>query len=365
MNRTTDNPLPADVLVLLTEIVRAIPDTLADSLDELIDEVIGEVSNTTVEAALAGDESDDEFENRIERQEQQLRELIEPYAGMLAVRPRSAGWSLFVPSGVWTGSGLETEGAIHIVGEDGSAVRSTWAEVRNNPDFWLAQGAALFGVCWENAEDFPFAFDGESWEGTSYDFNYGGDWELQQDNTEYVVHLSDVSLRYRSSSGVDAAKVGDWLSVDVGGTSMTTGDIGFTVSMDDNGGFWSYEWGCRRTYVGRLSMDFGPEDALGIASANADGAVLYDESVASISSEVFGPAAMWVVIQELLGEVPDDDRLDELEVDCVGFTGSGRELAVELGHAIDDDDEDVDDDDEDEDENDDDDDDDVSEERPQ
>lgn len=347
MNRTTDNPFPADVLVLLTEMVRAMPDSVADSLDELIDDVIGEVSSTAVEATLAGDETDDDddFDERVERQQELLRELIAPYRGMLAVRPRSEAWSLFVPRGAWTGAGLDTAGEIHVVGDDGSVTLSNWAEVRNNPDFWLARGAALFGVCWEDGDDFPFAFDGETWEGTTNDFNYGGDWVLHQDNTEYSVDLPGVSLRYRSASGVDATKVGDWLSVDVGGTSMTTGDIGFTVSMDDNGGFWSYEWGCRHTYVGRLSRDFGPADALGIASAHADGAVLYDETVSSISSEVFGPEAMWAVVQELLGEEPDDDALEELEVDCVGFTGSGRELAVELGVAEDDDDDEDDEDD--------------------
>lgn len=341
---STDTPatLPADVVPLLTALAGACSGTLAESFEELLDEVLGELSSSSIDAVLVGNETDDEFDERVEVEQVRLRTLLEPFGEMFAVAPAGQTWSLFVPCGEWSGDGLDTTGAIYIVGEDGSVEHATWAEVRNDPRFWLAPGATLFGRCWENADEFPLSFDAESWEGTLHDYNFGGDWVVREDNTEYSFDLSEVSLRYRTPLDIDPTRVGDWLSVDAGGTSMTSGDIGFTVSMDSNGGFWSYEWGCRHIFIGRSSSDGGPEDALSTASVNADGADLYGNSVAEITSDVFGPAAMWAVVEEILGEDPDPDALDELEVECVGFVGSARELAVKLGITEDDDEDDED-----------------------
>jgi hypothetical protein len=100
---------------------------------------------------------------------------------------------------------------------------------------------------------------------------------------------------------------------------MTTGEIGSSVRVDDRGLIWQSLWGYSTTFMGLSSSGFIP-----------DIPEIDHTTIASVSSERLTPSDMKDIIKSLIELAAiykrDDLQLDEIDVDCVGFSGSATEL---------------------------------------
>lgn len=316
-------PLPDDIVALAVAL--------------LCDCEIGEF--TSLDEAVAATQDEHLADGTDRTAEEHLVDVLGPTDGWIAVAPMGSDWSLLVADGATSGGGIGTTGSLIVVNQSAEQRRCTWDDLRNDPAYWLRPGARLIGTAWEDGSEYPFAFDAESWEGTRCDLVYGDtEWVVRQGTDDYSFDLNYVDLRYRVPADELQGGAGVLLAIEEGGSSMTTGEIGCTVSVDSNGSLWYYAWGCLEIFVGRQSKRLAATDAQAMVQDYLDGAELYSESVVGLESELRSAAEMWAVIAGIYGDDPTDDDLAEVEVSCLDFSGTASELRAMLTGATDPDD---------------------------
>ncbi len=153
--------------------------------------------------------------------------------------------------------------------------------------------------------DWPFdetgvRLDPVTWAGAWWDSAFGeGDWYVDVDDSSVFVMIRGLEFAAPKVAVKDRGIV---LEIDAGGTSMSTGDIGLTLSVDEWGGVWVDYWGAQEFFLGIVSID----DPVGAIESTLD--LAYGE-VAEIRSEILDDAefdaavarlrrASWVEITE-------------------------------------------------------------------
>ena len=215
------------------------------------------------------------------------------------------------------------EGNVIVITEFGGYSFTSWKSLREDPEWWLAPGDSIVSKEVAEVDDLPMAFDADEWVDTRKDYAFGDtDWMLKVNDDEVQFDLESVTLGYKGTSTLPS---GTLIEVGCGGVSMSTGEIGLTVSIDVDGAVWKYQWGYINEYLGRPSGDDLVAEAVGAASLEAG----FNEIV-SMSSELLDPTQMRVVVDAVLA---DDINLDTdvVEIDCVGFSGSYDEFVTATG----------------------------------
>lgn len=194
---------------------------------------------------------------------------------------------------------------------------TTWDELRSKRKLWLRPSSLVLGLD-EDAEMIPFAFDGNRWEETANVHVWGEtEWALRTEFGSLKFDLEECDIRYRYEGSV--APAGEYLRIQEQGMSMSTGEIGSTIRVDKRGLIWQSLWGYSTTFLGASSPGFIPD--LGENTYT---------TITSVSSEALTASDMKDIIKGLIklaaiGE-RDDLQLDEIAVDCVGFSGTAIEL---------------------------------------
>jgi hypothetical protein len=219
------------------------------------------------------------------------------------------GWRLFVPL---ARAAPESDAEpVFIVGSN-EFESTTWKAVQDDPSYWLTPDSLLSGI--DDTSEIRFSFDGDAWEGTTFSFAfYEGEWQLEIDGALCSFDLSAMDIRYSFEWPV--AETGMWIEIAEGGTSMTTGDIGVTVRIDERG-LWVDSWGGDLTFHGRVGLDFSAYDYLPRPIG----------SVESVTSEVFDPPQMRTLLKHLGHTVVNSFDPSDVHVACVGFEGTAAEL---------------------------------------
>jgi hypothetical protein len=226
-------------------------------------------------------------------------------------------WKVILASSPWESDrdGRYTGDTIRVSHK--GARPATWDELRAKKKLWLRPTSALFGLE-EEAETIPFAFDGQRWEETANVYlECETEWTLHTEFGSLEFNLEECDIRYRYEG--TTAPPGEYLSIQEKGMSMTTGEIGSSVRVDDRGLIWQSLWGYSTTFMGLSSSGFIP-----------DIPEIDHTTIASVSSERLTPSDMKDIIKSLIELAAiykrDDLQLDEIDVDCVGFSGSATEL---------------------------------------
>lgn len=223
----------------------------------------------------------------------------------------SRGWLVFIP--IAQGDTPAGDGVAVVDSE--SCIAATWAGLRSDDSLWIAPSTRLAGVC--DTSEIPFAFDAAEWERTLHNFAYEeGEWFLRVDADRQYVDLPNSDLRYRDERSIPPA--GCYVEIEEGGTSMTTGPIGVTVSVDERGAAWTYQWGYEHIFHGRQPVGFSlceflPEVVSGVAR---------------ISSDVLTPQQMRSIVDRVSAAVIDGLELEHVDVKCLGFDGTAAELVA-------------------------------------
>jgi|GEM_PF-3119993 len=190
---------------------------------------------------------------------------------------------------------------------------SDWTLVNADPRFWLNRATRLRGS-WDDPDQIPFAIDAEDWVGSTIDDAWGeSDWAVDVDGDPCRFDPMSLGLRYRDEPAT-VWPAGIYLDIAAGGTSMTTGDIGMSVSLDAGGNIWSSIWGCEEIFHGRADASFSPFAYLPAPP---------NEAVTLVST-VFNLQEMRQFVDYVAECVDEFD--EETEVHCVGFTGTAAEL---------------------------------------
>jgi hypothetical protein len=181
-----------------------------------------------------------------------------------------------------------------------AAVGSAPAPFRLDPVAW---SGSVENECWGES-DWVIAIDGET---------------ASFDSEEWLGELGRVPV----------GELQTLLEVDGGGSSMTTGPIGTTIYVDAFGDAWISRWGFDRTYLGPATSGT-PIDPVAemVYSCFGDGAM----GICLVTSDTL-TADRLVPLLEAADRSGVCD-LDELEVECVDFSGTATELLGQRpGHA--------------------------------
>jgi len=208
---------------------------------------------------------------------------------------------------------------VRVINAAGGVTECSWSDIANDPRFWLRRDAQIMVTNPELLlDDLPFSADGVAWVSTRGDEVFGeGDWELTVNGESMSFSLRDLDVRYEEPA--PNVRAGTWVEVTCAGTSMSTGDIGWTLSMDEHGGLWSYQWGCYDDYVGRENTS----DLVALVNELVTRLepMVYD--IVAITSEVFtleqlAPAIGWLIEH-------DDDAEEDPQICCTDFDGTWSE----------------------------------------
>lgn len=209
---------------------------------------------------------------------------------------------------------------VRVINAAGGVTECTWADIADNPRFWLQREARIVASDPELLLDqLPFSADGLAWCSTQGDEVFGeGDWEIMANGEPMSFDLQSLDVRYAEPA--TNVRTGTWVEVTCAGVSMSTGDIGWTLWMDDHGGLWSYQWGCYHDYLGRESATDLVRLVTELVARLKP--MVYD--IVAIRSEVFSleelkPAITWLIEN-------DDSPTDSVEVGCTDFDGTWDEV---------------------------------------
>lgn len=123
-------------------------------------------------------------------------------------------------------------------------------------------------------EMFEARYDPEAWVGTYFDSCWGeGTWQVQVDGEPARFHLTahrPARLPERQ------APAGLLVALVNGGYSMSTGEIGLSVEVDEYGAAWAVQWGMATWYLGPVAG----EDLLAAATRGLD--ALWSDGVLDI-----------------------------------------------------------------------------------
>lgn len=249
-----------------------------------------------------------------------LDDVLPHFRNAIALSTDGYDWSLLIPAADWTWSAeLSTEQVV-VVPEDGEPEILTFDEIRANRSFWLEPGFEVHALDWFQAHQIPFRFDGVMWGGTLADQAFGeGEWMLRFNGDEEMFDLSSMELDFGTS---EHAKPGRWVSIETGGVSMSTGEIGMTIYVTPSGGLFRYEWGYRDTLLGHADPDLDVDEI--ITHLDPEGIGLSD--VVSIESDVLGKKDMRRLVRAVLDLDINVRDLDDVSVSCPRWSGMADEL---------------------------------------
>lgn len=240
--------------------------------------------------------------------------------GSLFYSPDGTTEVLLVPDGDWEWSAGLRDERVLLLDQQGAVRTATIAELRADPAFWVREHAHACGI--DDLSELPFPFCGDDWAGTLEDQAWGrSDWSIEIGGVDTEFDLARVAIAFRTD---DHAPAGTWLSICCDGYSGSTGEIGFDVLVDVDGALFTYIWGSRCTFIGHADPGLEIVDLLApFDPNNADYQGLGDP--VTVSSEVLDVDQMRTVIERLV-KIADVDDLDELEIDCVGWSGTATDL---------------------------------------
>ena len=249
-------------------------------------------------------------------------EVLPHFNRAMLLNPDGCGWRLLVPLDNWSwGSRLRHERAL-IVDDLGNAYTATIAELRADRDFLIGPEAEVHCTDIVNSSDLPFLFDGDAWTHTSNDGEFGhGEWVMKINGDDSGIYLESTPLVFDSD---EHAQAGIWLSMECDGESMTSGEIGYTVSVDDDGGLFVSEWSARTFFFGRATPDFGVDQLLGLLQP--DGGDI--SGVVVLRSEVLGRDDMRRVLAWVSEHDVNPVEPTELEIECSGWSGTAADLLL-------------------------------------
>ncbi len=91
-------------------------------------------------------------------------------------------------------------------------------------------------------------WDPLAWSGTYFDECWGeGNWHVQLDGEQVQFHLTWCE---RAAEPLVPSPAGTLIELVNGGWSMTTGEIGMSVGIDEYGATWAHRWGMDTWYLG-------------------------------------------------------------------------------------------------------------------
>ena len=319
----TSTPLPFEIsesfLAVLQQALGLLTTDTA-SLSDWCDE-----GNELLDDDDAEDDEDDSYD------EASFEELLTAAFGSLdevvAFTPGSLGWYLAVPTERATGRGCTLGGPVVLIGTYGEPRVTDWRSIRADRSLWFGADGAVVSGEWSSVEQLPFAFSASAWEGTRTDHAFGdGDAVLHLNGEEVEFDIESVDLRYRTPAEVHLPE-GLLLEVVSDGESMSTGDIGLTISVDSGGALWVSMWGYADVFVGRPAEPCTALDAIDVAiAAVGDEAEVPIDSIVMISSATLGIDEMRVAVARIRDRDINARELDEVEVQCVGFEGTADDL---------------------------------------
>ena len=293
----SQNPAPLDPHTILSPELR-------DALGTALLEFFIEEDRTLADVLSAS----------LEEQYAELLSTITDIDDAYAFSATGRDWRLLLPLGA---------DRYLVVGYDTEPILTTLDAFKRDPQNRLGRDGGVFGKDYFWEEDFPFWFEAEVWEGVTADEIFGdGNNDLLINGETRRFPVSEVVFRYRDE--LPAPPAGDWFEYIQGGTSMTSGDIGFTITVDSRGRQFSYAWGCYYYFDGRLPADATIHDALAMSAFDFS----MVSGVARISSEVCTPEQFVDVVKRLVEASAGyrDDDPDEVEISCPGFDGTLTEF---------------------------------------
>lgn len=297
-----------------------------DEANELLDDDDADDDDAEDDDAEDDDDDDDDSYD-----EAAFEELLTAAFGSLdevvAFTPGSLGWYLAVPTERATGRGCTLGGPVVLIGTYGEPQVTDWRSIRADRSLWFGTDGAVVSGEWSSVEQLPFAFSASAWEGTRTDHAFGdGDALLHLNGEEVEFDIEAVDLRYRTPAEVHLPE-GLLLEVVSDGESMSTGDIGLTISVDSGGALWVSMWGYADVFVGRPAEPCTVVDAIDVAlAAVGDEAEVPIDSIVMISSDILGVEEMRVAVTRVRERDVNARELDEIEVQCVSFEGTAGDL---------------------------------------
>lgn len=273
------------------------------------------------------DEDDDGDEDDDVSFEAMLVAAVGPLEQVVAVSPSGSWWALLVPMGPWTGRGAAMAGTVLVIRESDEPRIADWAAIRADDRLWLDGDGAVICGDWSGIRNVALAFNASSWERTTANFAFGSyEAVLRLNGEEVEFDVGDVDLRYWRPATA-ALPEGLLIEVTSNGESMSTGEIGLTISVDENAALWVSMWGYADVYVGRPDEACTPLDAIELAiDAAGEDAEQPIDDVCMIRSEILGVEEMRVAVERILDRDINVGALDDVEVQCVGFEGTAGDL---------------------------------------
>jgi hypothetical protein len=103
---------------------------------------------------------------------------------------------------------------------------------------------------------------------------------------------------------------------------MTTGEVGFTASVDRHGYLWVSVWGCSETFCGRMFVPFGADDLLREMCESVELNRLW--GLASLRSDVLSAGELRPIVDWAMDAQFEPDAVNPTEsiVKCIGFEGT-------------------------------------------
>lgn len=312
----------------------SLPLPISDDLLSLVQRALGllgseveSLSDWCDEANELLEDDDEDYDDDDVSFEAMLVGALGPLERLVAVSPSGTGWYLLVPLGRWTGRGAATAGSVLVIGEDAEPRVADWAAVRDDYRLWLdGDGAVICGE-WSGIDQVALAFDARSWEGTCSNYAFGSyEAVLTLNGEETEFDPEGVDLRYRGEPSAPLPE-GMLLEVTSEGESMSTGEIGLTISVDANAALWVSMWGYADVYAGRPAEQCSPLDAIefAIGEAGEDAEQPIDD-VCMIRSGILGIDEMRIAVEFVRERDINAHPLDDVEVQCVGFEGTAGDL---------------------------------------
>jgi hypothetical protein len=231
---------------------------------------------------------------------------------------------LLLPAGDWTWASTLRAEQVTVIDARGAIRTTTFNELRADPRFLVGMEAtALVFDVGLAADRLPFRFDGRRWSHTECDEAFGEtEWVIRINGEESPFDLDQVELYFEPG---ERAAEGNWLTVSEDGVSMSTGDIGVSVWVTDDGALFSHIWGSKTTCHGFAPADLTIDQVIELIDPEDCGL----SSIAGISSEIVGIDEMRDVVTKVLAKALNDVELDEIEVICADWEGTAAELLDE------------------------------------
>jgi|GEM_PF-2717385 len=236
----------------------------------------------------------------------------------VAYSPDGLSAWLLVPQKSWQWDSRANKGELLAISDRGECLLCNADDIRSERRFWVKQGARFSADNMPSLSALQLVFDGDDWAATQVDSGYGeSEWVLTFNGEEDGFDLSACRLGFASSERVPS---GTWLEIATDGYSMSTGEIGVTISVDVDGGLFVSNWGYIDAFWGLARPDdVTPEQLLHFADPESCGFT----SVGAISSDHLTKEEMQRIVPTLLSNGSEGD---DVEITCADWSGSLEEF---------------------------------------